>query len=223
MITSTHNFPIIFMVKPSSRKEKISQKPYEKIKIPQRPLPNKAKTCRFFPLLLLHSCSILTIHTEKYLSYSAILDGTYRKQPYGLSEWFSPLNWWRDELRRILTLEEDRRIPGVDYPPLTSIVIIHRPYFQNPNGQIWSKNIAYFWGTFEDYPLDESYKMQLLQHLREINNTESSSSTTNSPSFNRLVPSSSDAQNTGLFKSTTEYYVLEEAQWIEYLSEPNDP
>ncbi|RDX66833.1 hypothetical protein CR513_54358, partial [Mucuna pruriens] len=39
MITSTHSFPIIFMVKPSSKKAKTRQKP----------LSNKAKTCRFFP------------------------------------------------------------------------------------------------------------------------------------------------------------------------------
>ncbi|RDX72215.1 hypothetical protein CR513_48325, partial [Mucuna pruriens] len=46
-----------------------------------------------------------------------------------LLEWFSPLSWWREELRRIINFEEERRIPGVKYPPLTSIVIILRPYF----------------------------------------------------------------------------------------------
>ncbi|RDX62148.1 hypothetical protein CR513_59550, partial [Mucuna pruriens] len=128
-----------------------------------------------------------------------------------LLEWFSPLNWWREELRRIINFEEDRRIPGVKYPPLTSIVIIHRPYFQYPNGQIWSKNMAYFWGTFEDYPLNESYKMQLSQHLKEINNIGiSSHGTVNPYPLNRLISSSSNTQEIKLFNSTTEYYIPEE-------------
>ncbi|RDX96417.1 hypothetical protein CR513_20921, partial [Mucuna pruriens] len=51
MITSTHSFPIIFMVKPSSQKAKTLQKPSsEKTNTRQKPLSNKAKTCRFFPL-----------------------------------------------------------------------------------------------------------------------------------------------------------------------------
>ncbi|RDX67845.1 hypothetical protein CR513_53232, partial [Mucuna pruriens] len=86
-----------------------------------------------------------------------------------LLEWFSPLQWWRDELRRIIMFEEGRRIPGEEYPPLTSIFMIHRPYFQGAEGQFGSHNVAYSWGTFEEYPLEESYKTQLSMHLREIN------------------------------------------------------
>ncbi|RDX66835.1 hypothetical protein CR513_54360, partial [Mucuna pruriens] len=264
MITSTHSFPIIFMVKPSSKKAKTRQKP----------LSNKAKTCRFFPpgltptshpdileyekshyFYFIHETMKYKVTTPfmfnpnnlyggeatlwaiwcKTVEYSIPIalrtKAAYdilmnpNKEDYlfwTLLEWFSPLNWWREELRRIINFEENRRIPYVNYPPLTSIIIFHRPYFQDPNGQIWWKNIAYFWGTFEDYPLDESNKVQLLQHLKEINSTGSSSSTVNPFPLNQFVPSSSNTQEAGLFKSTTEYYVPEEAQWVEYLSDLTD-
>jgi len=52
---------------------------------------------------------------------------------------------------------------------LVFIVIIHRPYFME-QGQLWSRNEAQIWGTFEVYPLDESYRIQLARHLYEINN-----------------------------------------------------
>ncbi|RDX83586.1 hypothetical protein CR513_35475, partial [Mucuna pruriens] len=93
-----------------------------------------------------------------------------------------------------------------------------------PNGQIWSNNVAYFWGTFEDYPLDESYKLQLSQHLREINSTGTSSQTTVNPyPFDRLIPSSSNTQEIKLFKSTTEYYMPEERfQRVENLYDQAD-
>ncbi|RDX69506.1 hypothetical protein CR513_51377, partial [Mucuna pruriens] len=263
MITTTHSFPLIFMVKP---------------------LPNKAKTCKVFPPGLTPSSTqdileyaksqfFYFIHeTMKYkitapfmfnpnnpfggvfelfcdirwdlceptlwtiwcktvqysipialrtkASYDILMDPQKENSLFWtLLEWFSPLDWWREELRRILIFEEGRRIPGEKYPPLTSIIIVHRPYFQHPNGQIWSNN-----GTFEDYPLDESYKLQLSHHLRKINSIGTSSQRTPNPyPFNRLIPSSSNTQEIKLFKSTTEYYVPEENfQKAENLSDQSD-
>ncbi|RDY09255.1 hypothetical protein CR513_06402, partial [Mucuna pruriens] len=220
MITTTHSFPLILMVKP---------------------LSNKAKTCKVFPPGLTPSSTqdILEYAKTHYfyfihetMKYKVIAPFMFNpNNPYGgvfetkaaydilmdphkedflfwtLLEWFSPLNWWREELRRILVFEEGRRIP------------VHRPYFQYPNGQIWSNN-----GTFEDYPLDESYKLQLSQHLREINSTGTSSQATINPyPFDRLIPSTSNTQEIKMFKSTTKYYVPEERfQRAENLSDQAD-
>jgi len=86
-----------------------------------------------------------------------------------LLEWFSPIPWWRHELEKILHYQRQR---NVDLSKSTSIVIIHRPYYQNHSRAIWSKNKAYFWGTFDDYPISESYRLQLVRHLREIRQGE---------------------------------------------------
>ncbi|RDY13610.1 hypothetical protein CR513_01438, partial [Mucuna pruriens] len=129
-----------------------------------------------------------------------------------LLEWFSPLQWWRDELRRIIMFEEGRRLPGEKYPPLTSIFMIHRPYFQGTEGQLGSHNIAYSWGTFEEYPLDESYSTQLSMHLREINSFKKSPVDTAPDNLNRrLIPASNQGQQQpSSSKTTTEYFIPEE-------------
>jgi len=58
-----------------------------------------------------------------------------------LLEWFSPIPWWRHELEKIFHYQRKR---NVDLSKSTSIVIIHRPYYQNHSRAIWSKNKAYF-------------------------------------------------------------------------------
>nr|KYP69503.1 polyprotein [Cajanus cajan] len=85
-----------------------------------------------------------------------------------LLEWFSPLPWWRRELKRILNFQRNQKGKTREQcESLTSIAIISRPYFQKLTGQLWSKNKAYFWGTFETYPPDQSYRTQLINHLKE--------------------------------------------------------
>ncbi|RDX82736.1 hypothetical protein CR513_36437, partial [Mucuna pruriens] len=243
MFTTTHNIPLIFMVKP---------------------LPNKAKTCKVFPPgltpsstqdILEYAKSHYFYFIHKTMKYKITASFMFNpNNPFGgvfelfcyvgwdlceptlwtiwcktiqysipialrtkaaydilmdpqkedflfwtLLEWFSPLDWWREELKRILIFEEGRRILGEEYPPLTSIIIVHRPYFQHPNGQIWSNNV-------------------------EINSAGTSSQMTpNHYPFNRLIPSSSNTKEIKLFKSTTEYYVPEEKfQKAENLSDQSD-
>ncbi|RDX86368.1 hypothetical protein CR513_32308, partial [Mucuna pruriens] len=168
MITSTHSFPIIFM------KAKTLQKPSsEKTNTRQKPLSNKAKTCRFFPPgltptshpdILEYAKSHYFYFIHETMKYKVTAPFMFNpNNPYGgeatlwaiwcktveysipialrtkaaydilmnpdkedylfwtLLEWFFPLNWWREELRRIINFEENKRIPGVNYPPLTSI------------------------------------------------------------------------------------------------------
>ncbi|KAH1246313.1 hypothetical protein GmHk_06G016420 [Glycine max] len=73
------------------------------------------------------------------------------------------------KLKQILDIERQRGIPEDHIGNLVSIVIIHRPYFME-QGQLWSRNEAQIWGTFEAYPLEESYRIRLARCLCEINN-----------------------------------------------------
>ncbi|RDX74285.1 hypothetical protein CR513_45990, partial [Mucuna pruriens] len=108
-------------------------------------------------------------------------------------EWFSPLQWWRTELMRIMIFEGGRRIPNEEYPPLVSIFMVHRPYFQ----------------ITKDYPLDESYQLQLATHLREMNSIKRSPADIVPDNLHRLIPSSSNGQQTRSSKTTTEYFLPE--------------
>jgi len=84
-------------------------------------------------------------------------------------EWFSPLAWWRMKLKQILDIVRQRGISEDLIGELVSIVIIHQPYLME-QGQLWSRNEAQIWGTFEAYSLEESYRNQPARHLCEVNN-----------------------------------------------------
>nr|KYP76294.1 hypothetical protein KK1_020528 [Cajanus cajan] len=92
---------------------------------------------------------------------------------------------------------------------LTSIAIISRPYFQKPTGKLWSKNETYFWGTFEAYPPDQSYRTQLINHLKEAKIQQKSQGESSS-SQSRFIPTQSSHQGINSFMSRTEYYVPDE-------------
>ena len=137
-----------------------------------------------------------------------------------LLERFSPLSWWRAELKKIIDCEENRGLSQASIDSLVSIFIIHRPYFKNPAGMLWSRNEAYLWGTFEHYPLNESYKNQLARHLCEVNNYQytpldpdlpsSSQRPVESYPMDRIIPEQDNPHHFRELKSVTEYYVPED-------------
>lgn len=127
-----------------------------------------------------------------------------------LLEWFLPLTWWRRELKKVLNFQRNQKGNTREQCEfLTSIAIISRPYFQSPTGQLWSKNEAYFWGTFETYPLDQSYRNQLINHLKETRIHQKSQDEASS-SYSCLIPSQSSHQGIKTFMSWTEYFVPNE-------------
>jgi len=132
-----------------------------------------------------------------------------------LLEWFSPIPWWRSELLKIINYQHRQRRSNVSN--LTSIVVIHRPYYQRASGQIWTKNKAEFWGTFEEYPLTANYAAQLIRYLTEIPSDKVPQDDPLIPS--RLIPSSSQGAST----SNIEYFVPEgQFQRIEDLGGPEE-
>ncbi|QCD84057.1 hypothetical protein DEO72_LG2g4407 [Vigna unguiculata] len=132
-------------------------------------------------------------------TYNILTDPS--KQDYlfwTLLEWFSPIPWWRHELEKIIHYQRQR---NVDISKSTSIIIIHRPYFQNHSGAIWSKNKAYIWGTFDEYPIPDSYRQQLVRHLKEIPQEENHNEIQLTPS--RMIPSGQQGP------TNTEFYIPE--------------
>ena len=117
-------------------------------------------------------------------------------------------------------MKKNRGLSQAFIDSLVSIFIIHRPYFKNPAGLLWSKNEAYLWGTFEHYPLNESYKNQLARHLREVNNYQykllnpdlpsSSQRLVESYPMDRIIPEQDNPHHFRELKSITEYYVPED-------------
>ncbi|RDX86297.1 GDSL esterase/lipase, partial [Mucuna pruriens] len=83
--------------------------------------------------------------------------------------------------------------------------------YKGAEEQFGSHNVAYYWGTFEEYPLEESYKTQLSMHLREINSFKRSPVDTAPDNLNRrLIPASNQGQQPSSSKTTTEYFIPEE-------------
>ena len=139
-------------------------------------------------------------------------------------EWFSPLAWWRMKLKQIIDLERQRGISEDHIGELVSIVIIHHPYFMEQE-QLWFRNEAQIWRTFEAYPLEESYRNQLARHLGEVNNYSYRPLDPNLPSSSQRPRDSNPTdriilQNTNDGRIDTEIYVPEpEFQKVEDLGD----
>ena len=123
-------------------------------------------------------------------------------------------------MKKIIDYEENRGLSQAYIDSLVSIFIIHRPYFKNPAGMIWSRNEAYLWRTLEHYPLNESYKNQLVRHLCEVNNYQNKPLDPDLPSssqrpvesypMNRIIPEQDNPHHFRELKSVSEYYVPED-------------
>ena len=49
-----------------------------------------------------------------------------------LLEWFSPLTWWRKQLKNISIHHQLNKLPDQEANLFTLVFIIHKPYFQHP-------------------------------------------------------------------------------------------
>ncbi|KAH9801898.1 hypothetical protein KPL71_001196 [Citrus sinensis] len=65
-----------------------------------------------------------------------------------LLEWFSPIPWWRKKLQQLSEIYNLERMPALEAQLFTSIFIIHRPYFQHPDTNLfWTQDRVYEWFT----------------------------------------------------------------------------
>ncbi|KAH9780609.1 hypothetical protein KPL71_008138 [Citrus sinensis] len=65
-----------------------------------------------------------------------------------LLEWFSPIPWWRKKLQQLSEIYNLERMPASEAQMFTSIFIIHRPYFQHPDINLfWTQDQVYEWFT----------------------------------------------------------------------------
>ncbi|KAH9680089.1 hypothetical protein KPL71_026413 [Citrus sinensis] len=61
-----------------------------------------------------------------------------------LLEWFSPIPWWRKKLQQLLEIYNLDRMPAPEAQMFTSVFIIHRPYFQHPDTNLfWTQDQEY--------------------------------------------------------------------------------
>ncbi|KAH9792676.1 hypothetical protein KPL71_004226 [Citrus sinensis] len=65
-----------------------------------------------------------------------------------LLEWFSPIPWWRKKLQQLSEIHNLDRMPAPEAQMFTSVFIIHRPYFQHPDTNLfWTQDQVYEWFT----------------------------------------------------------------------------
>ncbi|KAH9763298.1 hypothetical protein KPL70_001116 [Citrus sinensis] len=65
-----------------------------------------------------------------------------------LLEWFSPIPWWRKKLQHLSEIYNLERMPAPEAQLFTSVFIIHRPYFQHPDTNLfWTQDQVYEWFT----------------------------------------------------------------------------
>ncbi|KAH9734689.1 hypothetical protein KPL71_017455 [Citrus sinensis] len=58
-----------------------------------------------------------------------------------LLEWFSPIPWWRKKLQQLSEIYNLDRMPAPEAQLFTSVFIIHRPYFQHPDTNLfWTQD-----------------------------------------------------------------------------------
>ncbi|KAH9801901.1 hypothetical protein KPL71_001197 [Citrus sinensis] len=63
-----------------------------------------------------------------------------------LLEWFSPIPWWRKKLQQLSEIYNLERMPAPEAQLFTSVFIIHRPYFQHPDTNLfWTQDQVYEW------------------------------------------------------------------------------
>ncbi|KAH9686199.1 hypothetical protein KPL70_014281 [Citrus sinensis] len=93
-----------------------------------------------------------------------------------LLEWYSPLMWWRQQLKNMCTFHELDKMLEQEADMFTTVFIVHRPYFQHPEiRDFWTQDMAYEWKTYpHPYTLihDPSVTSVLKSYLMELNNVQ---------------------------------------------------
>ncbi|KAH9763370.1 hypothetical protein KPL70_001145 [Citrus sinensis] len=88
-----------------------------------------------------------------------------------LLEWFSPIPWWRKKLQQLSEIYNLERMPVSEAQLFTSVFIIHRPYFQHLDTNLfWTQDQVYEWFT-APYPaiIDNEIQSNLHNYLCQLN------------------------------------------------------
>ncbi|KAH9698137.1 hypothetical protein KPL71_023898 [Citrus sinensis] len=78
-----------------------------------------------------------------------------------LLEWFSPIPWWRKKLQQLSEIYNLECMPASEAQMFTSVFIIHRPYFQHPDTNL-------FWTQDQDSQDPWEDFLPLSQHLQQF-------------------------------------------------------
>ncbi|KAH9716962.1 hypothetical protein KPL71_021650 [Citrus sinensis] len=88
-----------------------------------------------------------------------------------LLEWFSPIPWWRKKLQQLSAIYNLERMPVSEAHMFTTIFIIHRPYFQHLDTNLfWTQDQVYKWFT-APHPaiIDNEIQSTLHNYLCQLN------------------------------------------------------
>ncbi|KAH9697796.1 hypothetical protein KPL71_023760 [Citrus sinensis] len=98
-------------------------------------------------------CLTVLYATKLVLPISPTLDHLLNPEnatslTWTLLEWFSPIPWWRKKLQQLSKIYNLDRMPAPEAQMFTSVFIIHRPYFQHPDTNLfWTQDQVYEWFT----------------------------------------------------------------------------
>ncbi|KAH9697824.1 hypothetical protein KPL71_023774 [Citrus sinensis] len=98
-------------------------------------------------------CLTVLYATKLVLPISPTLDHLLNPEnvtslTWTLLEWFSPIPWWRKKLQQLSEIYNLDRMPAPEAQMFTSVFIIHRPYFQHPDTNLfWTQDQVYEWFT----------------------------------------------------------------------------
>ncbi|WJX33005.1 hypothetical protein P8452_21263 [Trifolium repens] len=85
-------------------------------------------------------------------------------------EWYSPLEWWRNQLGSALNEAKERRLTSGAISKLKTVFMLHRPYQTDPRTKfLICGSYADLWETIEDYPPNIKVTKELMDYVNLIN------------------------------------------------------
>ena len=85
-------------------------------------------------------------------------------------EWYSPLQWWRNQLKPVIDEVKERRLALEAINKLKSVFFLHRPYQTDPETKLLNcKSYVHLWETIDDYPPSLKITRELMEYVNCIN------------------------------------------------------
>lgn len=85
-------------------------------------------------------------------------------------EWYSPLQWWRNQLKPVINEVKERILALEAINKLKSVFFLHKPYQTDPETKLLNcKSYVHLWETIDDYPPSLKITRELMEYVNCIN------------------------------------------------------
>ncbi|KAI5420412.1 hypothetical protein KIW84_044271 [Lathyrus oleraceus] len=117
-------------------------------------------------------------------------------------EWYSPLQWWRNQLKPVIYEVKERRLALEAISKLKSVFFLHMPYQTDPETKLLDcKSYVHLWETIDDYSPSLKITRELMEYVNCINlydpkNLDDSTTCISHEKFRRLEVGESSTQTT---------------------------